>query len=331
MRLFLRGGNSLKPDGTWSAWVPVGTGPIPPGSAGAGAGSAVPASRFFQWKAELTASPSGVSPVLERVELAWSESNLRPVLENVAVLEPGAVYARAAASSGPAVLSVTNPDENGIFAGLEAPRDAGPDGGGKKLFRKGFRTVTWKGTDPNGDSLRYDVEIRRDGTGPTSATSTSATSASSPWLPLRKDLEEGWVAFDTTSLPDGRYRFRVTASDRAVHPESEALSTTEESELFTVDNTPPVLKVEARRVEGDELVVVFSVEDSLSPIARAEGAVNADRWRFLAPEDGLADSPRERFVLRVPKPSGAALLSLRAVDAAGNVATGTVEWPEAFR
>lgn len=304
--LSIRAGNSSKPDATWSAWT----------ASKADAKPALPAARYFQWKAELAASRSGDSPVLERVELWYSEANLRPVLESVAVLEPGAVFPRAASSSGPAVLSVTNPDEHGIFAGLESPRDGGPDTGGKKLFRKGFRTVSWKATDPNGDALRFDVEIRKEGSG--------------PWIPLRRELEETWVAFDTTSLPDGRYRFRVTASDRAAHAEGEALSASEESDLVVVDNTPPSIRVESKRQDGGELVVSFSVEDALSPIARAEGAVNADRWRLLAPDDGLLDSQRERFTLRVPKPSGPAVLSLRAADASGNVAAATLSWPGDF-
>ena len=55
--------------------------------------------------------------------------------------------------------------------------------------------------------------------------------------------------------------------------------------------------------------------------------MNADRWRILPAEDGAADSPVERFVFRVPKPAGPAVLAVRVVDAAGNVATLSVEWP----
>ncbi|HSB64511.1 MAG TPA: hypothetical protein VLJ18_10115, partial [Thermoanaerobaculia bacterium] len=107
LALWVRTGNSEKPDATWSAWMPVG----PDGSA------KPPVARFFQWKADLTASPKGESPVLERAELSYAERNARPVLENLAVLEPGAVFSRSGTSAG--VLSVANPDESGIYAGLE--------------------------------------------------------------------------------------------------------------------------------------------------------------------------------------------------------------------
>ncbi len=224
--LSVRAGNSEKPDATWSAWTPT----------GAGGGAKLPAARFFQWKADLTPNGKGESPSVERVEITYTERNARPVLENLTVLEPGLVFARGG-SAGSGVLSVTNPDENGIFAGLEQPHDGSSlEGPGRRLWRKGFRTLTWKGLDPNGDSLRYDVEARREG---------------GSWFPVRKDVEDSFLSFDTTALADGRYRFRVTASDRVSQPEGEALSSVEESALAVVDNTPPVLKVESRRLEGD--------------------------------------------------------------------------------
>ncbi len=301
--LSVRAGNSDKPDATWSPWAPA------PDEAGGG--TRLPAARFFQWKADLTPNAKGESPSVERVELTYAERNARPVLENVSVLEPGLVFARAGAGAG--VLSVTNPDENGIFAGLDQPREGAPlEGPGRRLWRKGYRTLTWKGTDPNGDTLRYDVEARREG---------------GPWFPVRKEVEDSFLSFDSTALADGRYRFRVTASDRLSQPESEALTAVEESAIAIVDNSPPVLKVESKKVEGDAVELRILAVDALSPVVKAEGSVNADRWRLLQAEDGAADSPTERFILRVPRPAGPATLAVRVLDAAGNVATVSVEWP----
>ena len=301
--LSVRTGNSETPDRTWSEWVP------------AGGGAPQPA-RFFQWKAELTASPSGEAPVVERVELSWAERNARPIVENVTVLEPGAVYARPGSPPGTAVLSVTNPDENGAFAGLEPAREGG-EATGKKLFRKGYRTVTWKGTDPNGDSLRYDLEVRREG--------------SPTWFAIRRDVDDSYVSFDSTPLPDGRYRFRVTASDRVSNEEGEALSTTEESDLAIVDGTPPVLSVTGRKVEGDRVLLRAKATDALSPLTRAEGTVSADRWRPLRAGDGTLDGRDEELTLAVPKPAGPAFLSIRVVDASGNSSSVAAEYPGEFR
>ena len=301
--LSVRSGNSEKPDATWSEWVR-------PGAA------TVPAARYFQYRVELTPSASGEAPVVERVELSWAERNARPIVENVAVLEPGAVYPRAGAASGPAVLSVTNPDENGAFAGVEPPKEAA-ETTAKKLFRKGFRTVTWKGTDPNGDALRYDVEVRRDG--------------SPTWFPIRRDVEESYLSFDTTPLPDGRYRFRVTASDRVANPEGEALAASAESDLVVVDGTPPVLTLLDRKVDGERVVLRVRAVDALSPLAKAEGTVSADRWRPLAAADGALDGRDEELSLVVPKPSGPAFLAVRVVDASGNSSSVSAEYPGEFK
>jgi len=303
--LSVRSGNSDRPDGTWSEWVR-------PGPGGAG----VPPARYFQWRAELAAGAAGEAPVVERVEVSWAERNARPIVENVTVLEPGAVFARSAAGQGPAVLSVTNPDEQGAFAGLEPPKE-GIETPGKKLYRRGFRTLTWKGTDPNGDVLRYDVEGRREG--------------SAAWFAVRRDLDDSFVSFDTTALPDGRYRFRVTASDRNWNPEGEALEATGESEIAVVDATPPLLTVLSRKVEGDRAVLRVKAADALSPLARAEGTVSADRWRALPAGDGALDGKEEELTLAVPKPGGAAFLSIRVVDASGNSASVSAEYPGEFR
>lgn len=299
----VRVGSSERPDATWTPWTPLS------GDARRGAGAELPPARYFQWKATLTGSPSGAAPSIERVEMAYTERNARPVLENLAVLEPGAVYQRGGGSGG-AVLSVTNPDESGIYAGLEPARE-GSEGPGKRLWRKGYRTVTWKGTDPNGDSLRYDVDARRDG--------------ESVWFPIRKDLEETWLSFDTTALPDGRYRLRVTASDRYSNAEGEELTARDESPIALVDNTAPALKITSTKVEKDEVVVAFRAEDALSPLSKAEAAVNADRWRTVLPEDGATDTPAERYVFRVKKPAEASVFAFRVVDAAGNVSADQVE------
>ena len=303
--LSVRSGNSDKPDGTWSAWTP----------AGAGGEAKLPAARYFQWKAELKPNAKGESPSVERVEVTYAERNARPVLENLTVLEPGLVFSRSG-GGGTAVLSVTNPDENGIFAGVDQPRETtASEGPGRRLWRKGYRTLTWKGTDPNGDTLRYDVEARRE---------------DGSWFPIRKDVEEPYLSFDTTALADGRYRFRVTASDRVSQPEGEALTATEESGVAVIDNSPPVLTVASRKADKDALEVRIHAADALSPVVKAEGSVNADRWRLLPAEDGAADSPVEDFVFRVPKPTGPAVLAVRVLDAAGNVASVSVEWPAGF-
>lgn len=298
---FSRSGNAQKPDATWSDWIPAPNAP-PPG-------------RYAQWKLELAASPKGEAPVVERVDFAYAERNARPVVENVTVLEPGAVFGRAASASSN-VLSVTNPDELGIFQTLDASREGG-DAPGRKMYRKFFRTVQWKGSDPNGDPLRFDVEAKRDG--------------DAVWIPIRRDVEESFLSFDSSALPDGRWRFRVTATDKAGNPDGEALGASEESPITAIDSTPPVLKLVSLKAVGAEVEVVVEARDALSLVAKAEGAVDADRWRLLPARDGAFDSAVETVVWRVPKPANAAILTIRVVDASGNASVLALEWPRDAR
>jgi hypothetical protein len=71
--------------------------------------------------------------------------------------------------------------------------------------------------------------------------------------------------------------------------------------------------------------------DALSPIVRAEGTVSADRWRALSPADGTLDGREEELTLSVPKTDGPAFLAIRVVDAAGNGASISMEYPEEVR
>ena len=64
---------------------------------------------------------------------------------------------------------------------------------------------------------------------------------------------------------------------------------------------------------------------------KAEGSVSADRWRTLAASDGALDGREEELTLVVPRPSAPAFLSVRVVDASGNVSSVSAEYPAEFR
>ena len=62
-------------------------------------------------------------------------------------------------------------------------------------------------------------------------------------LPVRERLETTEVAVDTTAVPDGLYRFRITASDEEANP-GEGETAVVLSPWFDVDNTPPEVRLE---------------------------------------------------------------------------------------
>ncbi len=291
--LFTRSGNCDPADSTWNAWTPL--------EAGEGGGRVrSAAARYLQWKAEL-----GPDARLDDVAIAWREENLAPRIEDVGIAPQGLNFrdgellprsesvTQSLAGGQKVEYSVSLPSNKAI---RELP-----------VWARGLRTLTWKAADPNGDALRYRVEIRAEDGG--------------EWVEIGKDLEATLYTWNTNTLPDARYRLRVTASDGVANALGEERTASATSEPFTVDNTPPVitrLTANGARLEGE-------VTDATSPIWRLEVAVDDGDWRSLAPEGGLADTTRERFAATLPglKP-GEHLASVRAVDLAGNAATRAV-------
>jgi len=294
-RMSFRSGNTAAPDETWTPWSPE-TNTVS-GKINA------PSSRYFQWKLNLE-RPSPDAEI-HSVTSTYVNRNIAPVIESLTVNEPGVVFISSSYPSSPQVLEATNPDEYGIFTSLENPREKNDPG--KKLFRKGFRTISWKARDDNGDSLRFLVEFRREG--------------ASSWLRLRDNVEESQINFDTSQLPDGTYEIRLTASDKPDNPDAPQTDQ-KENVSFVVDNTPPVIKVES----GSNQVTI-RITDALSPVGKVEYSADVERWTWLQPIDGISDSQDETYRLEKNSAAGRFVV-VRAVDSHLNVATQSIQVPQ---
>src|SRR4030095_1411675 len=139
---------------------------------------------------------------------------------------------------------------------------------------------------------------------------------------LRRDLRAAFYAFDATSLPDGEYVFRVTASDAEANP-ADAKTTIRESVPVRVDNTPPVI----RQTSTAPGVFQFEATDSASPLTEAEYSVDAKKWTRVEPKDGLSDSLQESYSIRLPADARGGYLLVRVTDASRNVATASFVAP----
>ena len=287
-----RTGNTRNPDETWSRWTA-------PSASREGSVNAPPG-RYVQWKLTMPKPSAGVS--VESVSVAYVNRNVAPAIENVAVQDPGVVFISSGYPASPQVVEATNPDEYGIFSSLEPARENNAQPG-KRMFRKGYRTITWRARDDNGDALRYSVSFRRSGT--------------ERWLRLRENMDENQINFDTSQLPDGIYQVRLTATDAPDNPDA-PLTDTREGIEFNVDNSLPSI---TSTVDGD--TVVIKVTDGASAVGKVEYAADAQQWVRMTPVDGIADSTMETF--RLPKSAVAGkFLVIRAVDAHYNVATESI-------
>jgi hypothetical protein len=292
LAIAFRSGNTRTPDATWSSWsLPVASidGPID-----------APAGRYVQWK--LTMPKPAADLAVHSVSLAYINRNVAPVIDSIAVADPAVVFISSSYPSSPQVVEATNPDENGIFQSLDNPREKNDPG--KKVFRKGYRTISWRAHDDNGDTIRYALAFRRQG--------------SDKWLRLRDDLDESQFNFDTSQMPDGTYELRLTATDAKENPDAPMTDVKEGTE-FQVDNTPPAI---AFTSTADD--VVLRVTDRLSPIGRVEYSIDAQKWIRIQPVDGINDSPDETYRLHRADIAGKFVI-VRAVDAFYNVATQSID------
>ncbi|HUJ14166.1 MAG TPA: hypothetical protein VL284_10305 [Thermoanaerobaculia bacterium] len=290
LQIAFRSGNTRTPDATWSPWSA-------PSSSTEGSID-VPAGRYAQWKVTLPNASRNV--VIDDVTVAYINRNIAPAIDSVIVQDPAVVYITGSYPPSPQVVEATNPDEYGIFTSLDTPRTEQP---GKRVFRKGYRTITWRAHDDNGDPLRYSLYFRRKG--------------SETWLRLRENIDENSMNFDTSQLPDGNYELRLVASDGIDNPEN-PLTAEREGIDFQVDNTPPSI---AFNPQGDDVVV--RVTDAMSPIGKVEYSIDAQKWIRLEPADGIADSTEETYRVKRSAVAGKFVI-VRAVDAFYNVATQSI-------
>jgi hypothetical protein len=289
-----RSGNTKTPDATWSAWSSA--------QSTLEGNIASPPARYVQWKVTMPKPSADAS--IDGVSVAFINRNVAPEIDAMAVQDPGVVFVSSAYPSAPQVVEATNPDEYGIFTSLDTPRDRAPLEQGKRMFRKGYRTVAWRASDDNGDSLRYSLWFRRKG--------------EEKWLRLRENMDETQLNFDTSQLPDGRYELRLVVTDANDNPEN-ALTDSREGTEFDVDNTAP--KITFSTSGGTTTV---RITDEQSPIGRVEYSTDAEKWVRVMPVDGIADSRDETFRLDSKDVAGKFVV-IRAVDAYYNVATQSVK------
>lgn len=274
---FRTGAAGGKADDVWLPWTEF--------VEGATGKVALSFGKALQWELELFDGGA-----VDRVEVAWTEINLAPVVKAVDVEPAGLVYLSSPPVSGP-VIRQEHPTFDGIFTTLgESGRNSSKAKTGKKYWQVGYRTVGWRVDDPNDDPMLFKLEVER---------------SDGYRLPVRERLKGNQLAVDTSALPDGRYRFRLEASDEPANAGAPKVGEGV-SPWFVVDNTAPeiLLSREGRKWK-------IEVKDQ-SSLARIQMSRDGGSWRDLVPLDGLLDGRVERFSFEVEE--GSHLIVIRAVD-----------------
>jgi hypothetical protein len=291
-----RSGNSLRPDSTWSDWSPVVNSPDEQ------MGS--PNARYVQWRAELTRSGAN-SPSLENVSIAYLPQNSPPVVKSITAvmtLSQAAAKSTGTSSAGSTAaysISVTDTGDAGPASSTGTPTQTLSRAANQQL------TISWQAEDPDNDRLVYTLYFRGEG--------------EREWKLLKGNVHELSYSVDGDTLADGRYFFRVVASDREANPADSAREAELISSPVLIDNTPPTITVTSQSLRNGVIDVAFSGVDAASSLRRCEYSLDAGAWIPLLSEDGVIDSPSEKFHLHLENVSGGEhMLVLRVVDSGNN-------------
>jgi hypothetical protein len=294
-----RSGNVGNPENNWSPWSKVNLsetgGPIQS-----------PPARFLQYRLVLHCSPTGQSPQLSAVDIAYLPKNIAPRVGPVEIApfnyreSPSTSPLERNVSASGSAMTLTLPPVGQKHASILSSTESG--GNATLQYSKGYVTVRWNASDPNNDALIYSVEIRRN--------------KHTPWQLLKDKLQDRFYSFDSTAFPDGEYVVRVTASDSPGNTSADALSSSLESDPFTIDNTPPEITNISVVKTGALRAVRFTAKDALSWIDKAEYSLDGGDWILLLPENGVTDSQVLNYL--VPAQPGQ-IITVRVFDEDDNV------------
>jgi hypothetical protein len=298
-----RTGNTRVPDDTWSTWSS-------PYASAQGSPIVSPRAQYLQWKATFAAG-DGASPVLTSVTAAYVQRNLRPRVTSITVHPPGTVFQQPFPAGDPDIAGFdAEPPDRRILAETAPNRSGASPAIGKRVYERGLMTFSWKGKDSNGDDMRYAVLYRREG--------------ETNWRLLRDEIREEILVWDTTSVPNGTYVLRITASDAPSNPITATLTGHLDSSVFDIDNTPPVVRITGTRQDGVQTAIQIEVRDDMSTIDTVEYSVDGTRWEPIYPKDGIADSPLEEYELMLASDAVRGAM-IRATDALNNVGGASTE------
>ncbi|MEZ5288490.1 MAG: hypothetical protein R2712_27510 [Vicinamibacterales bacterium] len=305
VELFTRSGNTATPDDAWSGWSEA-------YAQAEGSPIVSPKARYLQWRAVLSGTAAS-TPVLTSVSAAYLQRNVRPRVDSITV-HPAGVAFQKPFSTGEAEIAGFDEEPQERRLANQGSAAAGQAAGpalGRRIYQRGLQTFAWKADDDNGDDLTYDVLYRREG--------------ETEWHGLKTGLVDTLTVWDTSSAPNGTYVLKIVASDAKSNPADLALRGELESESFEIDNTPPAVTIGTVSRDGQRFVIPVEIRDLDSVLRTVEYSLDAQRWQAAFPQDGILDSRRENFEIRLGAEAAGQTLVIRATDALNNVSAGQVQ------
>ena len=300
VRFETRTGNSARPDATWSDWSTPITDPNQ-------ALIQSPPARFIQWRAEW---PAGNQENINIVSVPYLPQNSPPAIHSITV---SSVVATDASKTS-ANVNATNAAYSITVTDTGQPPSTTTTTTTVQTASRLQTTqtqISWQADDPDNDKLVYSVYFRTDD--------------EQEWQLIRSRMFENTLLLDPDVFADGRYFFKVVASDAPSNAYEYALETEMVSTPVLIDNTPPVVTMGTPNRNGTTVDVDVNAADKTSPLRLCEYSLDAGMWQPVESVDGITDSPQERFHIKLENVRpGEHLLVVRVYDAANNAGLARV-------
>jgi WD40 repeat protein len=327
VEFYVRSGNTASPEKNWSAW-------FGPYKSGTGEAVTCPPARFVQWKAVFLdgtkTDAAQKSARISWVDIAYQPENVGPVMDDIVVQDPGIRVQGFATQPGgpgtPTPAQLRMPQRPGAQATVNfgALTDAAQHGGKfeappQGFVEKGYASVLWSAHDDNDDDLIFAVYYRGE-------TETA-------WHLLKDKVTQHFYTWDSTTMPDGAYYLKITASDLPSNPPTQALSDERVSDRFEIANMPPRIEnLRAADAGGGAVNVSFEGISSSVSIAHAQYSVDAGDWLTVFPAGLLSDAPKEAYQIQLAGLApGQHIISVQISDRYENTAAAKVAFMVAAR
>ena len=297
LKVETRSGNTARPDMTWSTFTAL----------EANGKIASPTARYLQYRVSWP-DKAGESSTLRAVRAFYRMQNRAPYIRRINIVPVGLklVTGNTPRRNYDIKNLTESPDLRKFMRSPEARQQLVTE------REEGALTAGWDASDPNGDRLRFRVELKG---GP----------GASDWITLSDDQADPIYTLNLNGMDEGYYKLRVTASDAADNLPGRERSFSRVSDPILVDLTPPEIKMEILEAPPGGARLRFEASDRIGVIALAGYRLNGGEAVRVLPEDELHDESRERFILDFEGlEPGSHSLVFEATDENNNVANRQV-------
>lgn len=269
--------------------------------------------RFLQYKLIVEPEASKHQPLrTDYLEFFFKETNARPELANIQVQGTAPQQAQrnararaaqaaqqqqaqAAQQQQAASGGVNRPNGNGQPQILDTEARSNP----MQLV------ISWQAADPNQDAMIFKIYYRAED--------------ETAWKVINDEWQQPKLPLDVSGVADGRYRFKIEATDAPDNIPGEELVAEAVSDQVIIDNTAPRFESVAHSVKSRRAYIEFEVVDELSLVASVQMDIDNGEARPLVPTDRIFDEQRERFEWRTRDlEPGEHTITLIATDRSGN-------------